>query len=335
MIAVYLPYIWAALIAIAVLAYVLLDGFDLGVGLLFPTAPKGVQRDIMMNTVAPVWDGNETWLVFGGGGLLAAFPLAYSIVMPALYAPIIAMLLGLVLRGVAFEFRWRTARGQFVWDFAFFAGSAIATFAQGIALGALVQGIPVVGRSYGGGWWNWLTPFSLLTGVALLIGYGVLGATWLYFKTRHTVQERARQQALVLGPALLFAVGIVSLWTPFLHAEYYAHWFAWPTMLFSFLVPILVLIAAWQFWRGLHSNAEARPFLATVGVFMLGFAGIGISFYPYMVPPSLTIVQAAAPNASLAFMLPGIIVVLPLILIYTGFAYWVFRGKVHEDSTYH
>ena len=331
----YLPYVWAGLIAISVLAYVLLDGFDLGIGLLFPTANKGVERDMMMNSVAPVWDGNETWLVLGGGGLLAAFPLAYSIIMPALYAPIIAMLLGLVLRGVAFEFRWRTKRGQFIWDGAFFAGSAVATFAQGIALGALVQGIPVTGRGYGGGWWNWLTPFSLLTGVALLVGYGLLGATWLNLKTRGALQQRARAQALILGPLLLAAIGVVSLWTPFLNAAYFARWFAWPAALFSAIVPVLVLFAALKFWRGLQRGNELVPFLAALTIFILCFVGIGISFYPYMVPPSITIAQAAAPYASLSFMMPGIMVLLPIIAIYTSFAYWVFRGKVSEDTGYH
>lgn len=330
-----LPYIWAALIAVAVLAYVLLDGFDLGVGLLFPTAEKGSERDLMMNSVAPVWDGNETWLVLGGGGLLAAFPLAYSIVMPALYAPIIAMLLGLVLRGVAFEFRWRTKRGQFLWDGAFFIGSVIAGLAQGIALGALVQGIPVSGRAYGGGWWNWLTPFSLLTGVALLIGYSLLGSTWLYLKTEGEVQKRSRAQALVLGPMLLAVIGAVSLWTPYLNDVYFERWFAWPSIIFSGIVPVLVAVAAYQFWRGLQNGLEVRPFIATMAVFILCFSGIGISFFPYMVPPNLTITDAAAPYASLIFMFPGVIVLLPLIFMYTGFSYWVFRGKVSSDAGYH
>ncbi|MEP6828110.1 MAG: cytochrome d ubiquinol oxidase subunit II, partial [Aestuariivirga sp.] len=252
-----------------------------------------------------------------------------------LYAPIIAMLLGLTLRGVAFEFRWRTKRGQFVWDGAFFAGSAIATFAQGIALGALVQGIPIAGRGYGGGWWNWLTPFSLLTGVALLVGYGLLGATWLYLKTQGELQNRARQQARVLGPLLLAAIGAVSLWTPFLNPIYFMRWFAWPAALLSAIMPVLVLATALQFWRGLQKGSEAVPFIATLAIFILCFIGIGISFYPYMVPPSLTIAQAAAPYASLSFMLPGIMVLLPVIFIYTSFSYWVFRGKVSEDSGYH
>ena len=179
-----LAFIWAGLIAFAVLAYVVLDGFDLGIGILFPFVHGEADRDQMMNSVAPVWDGNETWLVLGGGGLFAVFPLAYAIIMPALYAPIIAMLLALIFRGVAFEFRWRTERGKFLWDWAFAGGSTMAAFAQGIALGALVQGIPVANRAYAGGWWDWLTPFSLLTGLALVVGYALLGATWLVYKTR-------------------------------------------------------------------------------------------------------------------------------------------------------
>ena len=194
-----LAFIWAGLIAFAVLAYVVLDGFDLGVGILFPFARTTRERDIMMNSVAPVWDGNETWLVLGGGGLMAVFPLAYATVMSALYAPLITMLLALTLRGVAFEFRWRTQRGKFIWDLAFAGGSTIAAFAQGIALGALVQGIPVVNRAYAGGWWDWLSPFSIVTGVALVAGYALLGATWLVMKTTGDLQLRSRKQAWISG----------------------------------------------------------------------------------------------------------------------------------------
>src|SRR6201995_3601297 len=178
-----LPLIWAAIIAIAVLMYVMLDGFDLGVGILFPFAASPAERDTMMNTVAPVWDGNETWLVLGGGGLFAAFPLAYAVLMPALYTPIIAMLIGLIFRGVAFEFRWRTTRERNLWDIAFFGGSLLAAMAQGVALGAILQGIHVEARHYAGGWWDWLTPFSILTGVSTVVGYALLGATWLVLKT--------------------------------------------------------------------------------------------------------------------------------------------------------
>ena len=236
-----LPFIWAAIIAFAVLAYVILDGFDLGIGILFPFFPEKRDRDVMMNSVAPVWDGNETWLVLGGGGLLAVFPLAYSVILSALYAPIIAMVLGLVFRGVAFEYRWRTKRGEFLWNWAFAGGSMVAAFAQGVALGALVQGIPVANRAYAGAWWDWLTPFSIATGFAILIGYALLGSTWLIMKTTGELAEKARRIALRTCFATIAAMGIVSLWTPFLEPIYLERWFSWPTAIFSIIVPVLVL----------------------------------------------------------------------------------------------
>ncbi len=330
-----LPFIWAALIAIAVLAYVLLDGFDLGVGILFLSYQRGEERDIAMNSVAPVWDGNETWLVLGGGGLFAVFPLAYAVVMPALYAPIIAMLLALVFRGVAFEYRWRTKRGRFLWDWSFAVGSIIAAFAQGIALGALVQGIAVDGRAYAGGWWDWLTPFSVLTGVALVVGYSLLGATWLVLKTEGDIQQQARDYAVRAGVALLVLIGIVSLITPYLNPAYLERWFAWPTAAFSVIVPALVLGCAYLLFTGLNRGYDLQPFLASLGIFLLCYIGIGISFYPYMVPPSLTIWQVAAPDESLMFLLVGALILLPLIIAYTAYAYWVFRGKVRPGEGYH
>lgn len=330
-----LPFIWAGLIAFAVLAYVLFDGFDLGIGMLFPLGRDKAERDTMMNSVAPVWDGNETWLVLGGGGLFAVFPLAYAIVMPALYAPIIAMLLGLIFRGVAFEFRWRSGSHERFWDWAFTLGSAVATFAQGIALGALVQGIPVTGRAYGGGWWNWLTPFSLLTGLALMVGYALLGATWLILKTEGELQSRAYGWARIAGLGTLALIGIVSLWTPFLSPVFMARWFAWPQMLYTAPVPLLVLGCAMILFLGLERRWELSPFVASVGLFVLSYVGLGISFYPYLVPPTLTIWQAAAPDNSLKFLLAGAVVLLPLILSYTAYSYWVFRGKVDPAGGYH
>jgi len=330
-----LPFIWAALIAIAVLAYVLLDGFDLGVGILFLGYQRGEERDIAMNSVAPVWDGNETWLVLGGGGLFAVFPLAYAVVMPALYAPIIAMLLALVFRGVAFEYRWRTKRGRFLWDWSFAVGSIMAPFAQGIALGALVQGIAVDGRAYAGGWWDWLTPFSVLTGVALVVGYSLLGATWLVLKMEGDIQQQARAYAVRAGVALLVLIGIVSLITPYLNPAYLERWFAWPTAAFSVIVPALVLGCAYLLFTGLNRGYDFQPFLASLGIFLLCYIGIGISFYPYMVPPSLTIWQVAAPDESLMFLLVGALILLPLIIAYTAYAYWVFRGKVRPGEGYH
>lgn len=330
-----LPMIWAGLIAFAVLAYVVLDGFDLGVGILFPFVTGEAHRDEMMNSVAPVWDGNETWLVLGGGGLFAVFPLAYSIIMPALYAPIIIMLLALVFRGVAFEFRWKTKRGQFLWDWAFAGGSTVAAFAQGVALGALVQGIPVVGRAYAGGWWDWLTPFSIFTGLALVVGYALLGATWLIYKTEDHVQRRAYQIAFWAAPLTLTLIGAVSLWTPFLNPLYATRWFAWPNVLLAVPVPMLVLYAAYRLLRGLTERREISPFLASLALFVLSYIGVGISFYPNIVPHSVTIWQAAAPDNSLAFLLVGAAVLIPLILVYTAYAYWVFRGKVKSVGGYH
>jgi cytochrome d ubiquinol oxidase subunit II len=330
-----LPFIWAALIAFAVLAYVVLDGFDLGIGILFPLIDKGHDRDTATKSVAPVWDGNETWLVLGGGGLLAVFPLAYATILPALYAPLIAMLLGLIFRGVSFEFRHRTLRGKFLWDWGFAGGSILAAFAQGISLGALVQGIEVVDRAYAGGWWDWLTPFSLLTGVALMAGYALLGATWLVMKTEGHLQRRAMDFAWVSAVMTLILIAVVSLATPFLNPVYLERWFAWPTVIFSVIVPVLVLACAWALFRGLLDHRPARPFLAALGLFVLCYAGIGISFYPYIVPPSVTIWQAAAPDESLGFLLAGAVVLIPIILAYTAYAYWVFRGKVDPNEGYH
>ncbi len=330
-----LAFIWAGLIALAVLVYVILDGFDLGVGILFPWAGSEAERDTAMNSVAPVWDGNETWLILGGGGLFAVFPLAYAVVMPALYMPITLMLLGLVFRGVAFEFRWKTRRWKPVWDVAFFGGSLVAALCQGIALGALVQGIEVVDRAYAGGWWDWLTPFSVLTGLAVAAGYALLGATWLVMKTEGSLQHRMRRLAWPLGAATLAAMGLVSVLTPFLDPVYFTRWFNLPGSLLSVIMPLLVLIATWALFTGLSDGRDGRPFYAALSLFVLGFVGIGISFYPMMVPPSLTIWQVAAPDKSLGFALVGAVVLLPLILAYTAYAYWVFRGKVRVGEGYH
>ncbi len=330
-----LPFIWAGLIAFAVLAYVILDGFDLGVGILFPFVKGERNRDEMMNSVAPVWDGNETWLVLGGGGLFAVFPLAYAIIMPALYAPIIIMLLGLIFRGVAFEFRWKTRRGQFLWDWAFAGGSIIAAFAQGVALGALVQGIPVANRAYAGGWWDWLTPFSVLTGIALVIGYTLLGSTWLIWRTENHVQRRAYDIAAWAAPATLILIGIVSAWTPFLNVIYQQRWFGWPQILLVIPVPLLVMLTSYIIIKGLIERREASPFLASLFLFVLCFVGLGISFYPHIVPNSVTIWDAAAPDNSLLFLLVGASVLLPIIIAYTVYSYWVFRGKVGAKSAYH
>ena len=330
-----LAFIWAGLIAFAVLAYVLFDGFDLGIGILFPFLDAGDERDQAMNSVAPVWDGNETWLVLGGGGLMAAFPLAYAVVLPALYAPITAMLLGLIFRGVAFEFRFRSARRKLMWDWSFAIGSTVAALAQGIALGALVQGVPVAGRAYAGGWWDWLTWFSVLTGFALVVGYALLGATWLIWKTSGGLQQKAYRFARLTGLGTLLLIGLVSVIMPFLDPIFRQRWFSWPNMLYAAPVPILVGLAALMLLAGLAKQRERAPFLAAVLLFVLAYVGLGISFYPYILPPSLTIWDAAAPVASLEFLLVGAVVLIPLILSYTAWSYWVFRGKVGPSAGYH
>ena len=330
-----LPTIWAGLLAFAVLAYVILDGFDLGIGILFPFLPESHYRDTAMNTVAPVWDGNETWLILGGGGLFAVFPLAYAVLMPAVYAPIIAMLLGLVFRGVAFEYRWKTTRGQWVWDWSFIAGSVIAAFSQGVILGALVQGIEVEGRAYAGGWWDWATPFSFLCGAAVVVGYALLGATWLVMKTEGWVRDRAYTLARGAGLGTVVMIGAVSLWTPFLDPVFMERWFSYPAVLLVSPVPILVALAALSLWRGLFNRNDVQPFLSALALFVLGFVGLGISFWPLMIPPSITIHEAAAPESSQWFLLVGAVVLIPMILAYTAYSYWVFRGKVKDGEGYH
>ncbi len=329
-----LPLIWGGLIALAVLAYVVLDGFDLGIGLLFPAVPDEKHRNTMMNSIAPVWDGNETWLVLGGGGLFAAFPLAYAVLFPAFYAPLILMLLALVFRGVAFEFRFKTRRGKFLWDWSFFGGSLVATLCQGIALGAFIQGVEIQNRAYAGGWWDWLTPFSIFTGIALVVGYATLGAAWLIMKTEGELQKEFYRLALPLGAALLAAIAAVSLWTPFLDAAIAERWFSWPNTLFLSPVPILVVAAGWLYFTGLARKRERWPFLAAQGLFLLSYIGLGISLFPHVIPPRVTIWDAAAPDSSLLFMLVGAVILLPIILAYTAHAYWVFRGKVGEEG-YH
>ena len=329
-----LTIIWAGIIAFAVGAYVLMDGFDLGIGILFPFFRVGGERDMAMNSIAPVWDGNETWLVLGGGGLLAAFPLAYAIVLPALYAPLIAMLLGLIFRGVAFEFRWRDPGHRAFWDFAFTGGSLLATVAQGITLGALLQGIEVEGRAYAGGWWDWLTPFSLLTGISLVMGYGLLGAGWLIWKTQGPVQQDARRLARYLAIGLLIAIATVSAYTPFLEGQYYQRWFAFPGLLVTIPVPLLVTLTGVYLWKSIGGPHDGMPFLLTLTLFGLSMLGLAISIWPDVLPGRVSIWEAAAPERSQVFMLVGAAVMVPVILGYTAWAYWVFRGKV-DEAGYH
>jgi cytochrome d ubiquinol oxidase subunit II len=287
-----------------------------------------------MNSIAPVWDGNETWLVLGGGGLMAAFPLAYAVILPATYPLIVAMLLGLVFRGVAFEFRWRDERHRPLWDFAFFAGSFVAALTQGMVLGALLQGIEVKGRAYAGSWWDWLTPYTLLTGLGVVAGYALLGACWLIWKTEGELQDRVRRLATYAAIATLVLMAAVSLYNLALFEQYRERWLTMPSILFASQVPLLTAIIAGFLLRGLRKRQEAAPFFLALALFLLGMAGLGVSMWPYVVPEALTIWQAAAPERSQAFMLIGVAITLPLILGYTGWAYWVFRGKVGVEG-YH
>ncbi|HKH26879.1 MAG TPA: cytochrome d ubiquinol oxidase subunit II [Sphingomicrobium sp.] len=326
--------IWALIIAFAVFMYVVMDGFDLGIGILFPTFSKGEERSQAMNAIAPVWDGNETWLVLGGGGLLAAFPLAYAIILPATYPLIIAMLLGLIFRGVAFEFRWRDPRHEAFWDFAFFAGSLVAAFSQGMVLGAILQGIAIEGRAYAGGWLDWLQPYTLLTGLGVTVGYALLGSTFLAMKLTGKPEAHAYRLAVRAGLATLLLLIAVSLATPFLLGRYWSRWFDWPQILFTSQVPLLTAITFYSLYRSLKKKRRYLPFVLSLCLFLLGMVGLGISMWPYVVPESVTIWDAAAPERSQAFMLVGTAFIMPIILIYTGWAYWVFRGKVGTEG-YH
>ncbi len=330
----YLPVIWAALIGTAVAMYVILDGFDLGIGILFPFSRSEMERDQMMRSVAPFWDGNETWLVLGGGGLFVAFPVAYGVIMPAFYLPVILMLLALVFRGVAFEFRI-VSRSKTWWNVAFVLGSTIAAFAQGIILGALIQGVQVENNAFAGGHFDWLTPFSVTCGVALIAGYALLGATWLIMKTEGAVAERARGQARLLLLVVLAFMAAVSLWTPLAIERIAERWFTLPNFYYLWPIPLVTALVALGIWRWLGAGRDVLPFFGSIALFLLGYLGLVISSYPYLVPPSLTVWDTAAAPASQIFMLIGTLFLLPIILGYIVFVYWLFRGKVREGESYH
>lgn len=327
--------IWALILAIGVFVYVALDGFDLGIGILFPLLRSEAERDMAIDTIAPVWDGNETWLVLGGGGLLAAFPLAYSVIFPAIYVPLIAMLLALIFRGVAFEYRVQTKKHKRFWDWAFFGGSLIAALAQGIALGAWLQGIDVADRAYDGHWWDWRTPFSITTGLAVMCGYALLGATWINLKAEGALHERAQAFVWPLAGATIAFIVAVSLWTPLLDARYSARWFTWPTMIYALPVPLFVVGAMIALWRSLKSGNALGAFVSAETLFLLCYIGLGISVWPDIVPTSITIHEAAAPDRSLSFLLVGAVFLVPAILVYTAAAYWIFRGKVKQGGYHH
>lgn len=331
-----LPLIWAIIIGFGLMMYVAADGFDLGIGILFPFVRVRGDRDTMVNTVAPVWDGNETWLVLGGAALLAAFPLAYSIILSALYLPLVLMLAGLIWRGVAFEFRFKASEAHKpFWDKAFGWGSYIATFFQGVILGSFINGFAVRDGAYAGRLFDWLTPFSLFTGVGLLVAYALLGATWLVLKTDGPLQQHMRDRGRVIAVVLFCAIAVVSLWTPYTHPQVAARWFSLPNLFFFSPVPVLVVAATGLLVRALRKDSHASPFLLALVLLFLGYSGLAISLWPNIVPPGISIWDAAAPPQSMGFTLVGALFIIPFILAYTAWSYYVFRGKVKAGEGYH
>jgi cytochrome d ubiquinol oxidase subunit II len=336
-----LPVAWAGIMAFVILAYVVLDGFDLGVGILFAVERDKSSRDVMVNTIAPLWDGNETWLVLGGAGLYGAFPVAYSIILPAFYPLIMLMVLGLIFRGVAFEYRFRahTQSHRNRWDDAFLGGSLVAAFCQGTILGALLRGITSTNGQFSGGIFDWLAPFPLFCGLAVVTGYAMLGGAWLFWRTSGDLQDRMRRHASRLGIAMIALIGIVSFWSPFLDASFFHRWFAWPGILATGLAPVMVALLALIYFRDLAAtkprSADEVPFACALGLFVVCYLGLGYSIFPLIVPPSITIWAAASPASSQTFLLAGTVILIPVILAYNLFAYWVFRGKVEPGAHYH
>jgi cytochrome bd ubiquinol oxidase subunit II len=331
-----LALIWAVIILFGVMMYVVMDGFDLGIGILFPLIRDRDERDVMVNTVAPVWDGNETWLVLGGAGLMAAFPLAYSVILSALHLPLVFMLLGLVFRGVAFEFRFKAdEHHRPYWDLAFVFGSVTATFFQGVTLGAYIEGIAVVGRAYQGGAWDWISPFSLFTGLGLVGGYALLGCTWLIMKTEGRLHRHMCSIARPLTFALLAVIAVLSVWTPLAQPHIAQRWFSLPNMFWFLPVPVLVAAAGYDLIRRVRGTPAAGPFLLSLALVFLAYTGLGISIWPAIIPPDISIWTASAPPQSQGFALVGALLIIPIILVYTAWSYYVFRGKVRTGEEFH
>jgi cytochrome d ubiquinol oxidase subunit II len=333
-----LSIIWFVIIVFATLMYIVMDGFDLGIGILFPFIRGAEDRDVMVNSVAPVWDGNETWLVLGGAALFGAFPLAYATIVDALTIPLSLMLIGLIFRGVAFEFRFKaTPAHRPFWDKAFIGGSILATFCQGVVVGAVISGFPVVGRTFAGTQLDWLTPFNLFCGVGLVVAYALLGASWLVMKSEDPLLKRMRDLVKPLLLALLIVMAIISVWTPLVHPSIAIRWFSLPNLFWLLPVPLLVVLCSAWLWRsaGSETGLHSTPFVLTLALVFLGFSGLGISIWPYIIPPSVTLWQAAAPPQSQGFMLVGALFIIPIILVYTFWSYYVFRGKVQPGEGYH
>lgn len=330
-----LPVIWFFIIGFAIMMYVLLDGFVLGIGILSPFADDEAQQKLMMNTAAPIWDGNETWLVMGGAGLMAAFPTAYATILSSLYLPVLFMLIALIFRGVAFEFRSRAAKSRHLWAAAFHLGSITTAFMQGLMLGAIVEGMPLTGGKYLHGTFAWFSPFSVLTGMALVFGYALLGATWLGLKTEGRPQRIARDLTRPLMLAVIAFMIMVSAWLPFLSSSLMDRWFTWPHLLYLSPLPLATIVVAAWLWRAVLANREVAPFILSLVFFGLGFAGLVIGIWPNIVPPTMSIWDAASPPSSQGFVLVGAIIMLPVVLFYTAFSYRVFRGKVRASDEFY
>ncbi|MFZ4834401.1 cytochrome d ubiquinol oxidase subunit II [Rouxiella sp. Mn2063] len=331
-----LPLIWFVIIVFGILMYVVMDGFDLGIGLIFPLVKDSEDRDVMMNTVAPIWDGNETWLVLGGAALYGAFPLAYSVVLDALSIPITVMLFGLIFRGVAFEFRFKASPSRrHIWDKSFFWGSLLATFSQGVIVGAFINGFTVHNKTYAGGALDWLTPFTLFCGFGLMVAYALLGATWLVMKTEGTLQQRMHNLSKPLMLFLLWVLAVISIWTPMAHPEIAQRWFSVPNIFWFMPVPLLVALCTWRLIHAVERGAHFSPFLLTLVLIFLGFSGLGISTWPNIIPPNISFWQASSSLESQGFILVGALFIIPIILAYTFWSYYVFRGKVTPDQGYH
>lgn len=337
----WLPVAFAGIMAFIILMYVILDGFDLGIGILFLLEKDKTNRDVMVNSIAPVWDGNETWLVLGGSTLYGAFPLAYAVVLPAVYPLVILMLMGLIFRGTAFEFRFRapTEKLRNLWDWAFMGGSIVAAFCQGAILGGLMHGTPVVDRAYAGGALDWFDPFTIFCGFAVVVGYAMLGATWIIWRASGPLQSDMRRYAKTLGIAMLIIFGVVGLWSPLQNPAFFHRWFNWPGIFATAVAPVGVVILGYLYFTHLTRADVARhdktPFLCGLGFFIISFGGLGYSIFPQIVPPGLDIWQAAAPIVSLQFLFPGVVIMIPIILAYNIFAYYVFRGKIEPGAHYH
>lgn len=327
-----LAVIWAAIIALGVFIYVMLDGFDLGIGLLFPFVEEKAQRQVMLNTVAPVWDGNETFLVLGGAGLFGAFPVAYATLLPACYLPLILMLVGLIFRGAAFELRAKAHRTQPLWDLAFICGSALASFCQGITLGALLQGVKIADGRFVGGAFDWFSPFSVFCGIGVLVTYAALGCGWLIMKTEGELQAKMRMVMRPMIAVLLVIIGIISLWTVLALPAVAERWFGHGDVIYFLPVPILVVVCVYGIFKTVRERHDTMPFYLTLALCFLGFTGLVISIWPNIVPPSLTIWEASSPHESQLFALVGTLFILPIIFVYHFMQYRVFKGKVREGD---